>query len=400
MSVPNERLYFLLQAYLGNAITQEESDELTKLVADPSSEKLISDFMEHHWATMKIDDKLDIDQERVFNRILVSKSSETNKPATKKLRLPIWLNVKYAASILLLLSVGLTIYLSQKNSGTSNLSANASKMSKTAGSIDKRPFLTLSDGSIVPLDSNLATSHAYLGFSNFTNRNGQIVYHNIEGSSSLKATVEMNTVTTPKGGEYQVILADGTKVWLNTASSITYPIAFNTSQRRVKIQGEAYLEVAKNPAVPFIVEANGTEVAVLGTHFNVSAYPDDDFIKTTLVEGAVKVSSKNTSRLLRPGEQGDITRNSGSINVSSVNVADVLAWRNGYFVFKGEDIKSIMRIISRWYDVDIVYQGDLKGRTFSGTLSRFGSMNEMLKTIELTEAVHFDIKERRVTVMP
>ena len=390
-----------MQAYVGNAITQEELDELTKIVADPSSEKLIQEFMERHWMAMKVDDNLKIDHEGVFDRILVDRSSEDAQLVPKKIPLYRWATLRYAASIVVLFAVGLTFYLSRNGSKQMELSEIPNKISKSSlKNIDRRPFLTLSDGTMIPLDSNLTTNGVYQGFSNFINRNGQLVYHHIEGASGSKTVADMNTVTTPKGGEYQVTLVDGTKVWLNTASSITYPVTFNKSQRRVKIQGEAYLEVAKNPSVPFIVEANGTEVVVLGTHFNVSAYPDDNFIKTTLVEGAVKLTSQNASRLLSPGQQGDISRNSGKIKVANVNVADVLAWRNGYFVFKGEDIKSIMRIISRWYDVEIIYQGDLKGRTFSGTLSRFGSMEEMLRTIELTDAVHFDIKERRVIVMP
>lgn len=390
-----------MQAYVGNAITQEELDELTKIVADPSSEKLIQEFMERHWMAMKVDDNLKIDHEGVFDRILVDRSSEDAQLVPEKIRLYRWATLRYAASIVVLFAVGLTFYLSRNGSKQMELSEIPNKISKSSlKNIDRQPFLTLSDGTMIPLDSNLTANSVYQGFSNFTNRNGQLVYHHIEGASGSKIVADMNTVTTPKGGEYQITLVDGTKVWLNTASSITYPVTFNTNQRRVKIQGEAYLEVAKNPSVPFIVEANGIEVVVLGTHFNVSAYPDDNFIKTTLVEGAVKLTSQNASRLLSPGQQGDISRNSGKIKVANVNVADVLAWRNGYFVFKGEDIKSIMRIISRWYDVEIIYQGDLKGRTFSGTLSRFGSMEEMLRTIELTDAVHFDIKERRVIVMP
>lgn len=401
MSVSNERLHFLLHAYLGNVITKEQSNELSELVADPASEKFIRDFMENYWSVMLIDNSISIDQEKVFESILVKRSVKSPDIEPKVLRLGNWRTIKYVASIFLVVSVGLTIYLSRKNSLKGEFAGKAIEMSQNAiGLQKKRTLLTLSDGSVIPLDSNLNGNSAHQGFSNFTNKNGQLVYHAMAGRFSPKAIMEMNTLTTPKGGEYQVTLHDGTKVWLNTASSITFPVVFNTSQRRVKIKGEAYLEVAKNPAMPFIVEANGSEVTVLGTHFNISAYPDDDFVKTTLLEGAVSVKSQKGSELLRPGQQAVMSTKSSLMEVSEVNANEVLAWKNGYFVFKGEDIKSIMRIISRWYDVDIVYKGDLRGRTFSGTISRFGSIDELLRTIELTEAVNFDIKGRKVTVMP
>lgn len=203
---------------------------------------------------------------------------------------------------------------------------------------------------------------------------------------------EILTAATPLGGTYQVILPDGTHVWLNAGSSIRFPVKFTGSHRRVELNGEAYFQVAKNKRRPFIVSNEGQEVEVLGTHFNINSYKDEDAIKTTLLEGAVKVN--NTQ--LRPGQQSVMSQH--TIKVIEANTEEAIAWKNGYFRFDNENIESIMRKISRWYNVSVVYKGDLTEVALNGTISRSKNIGEVLELLELTRLVHFKVEGRRVIV--
>jgi len=193
-------------------------------------------------------------------------------------------------------------------------------------------------------------------------------------------------------------LADGTEVWLNAASSIKFPTAFNGNERRVEVTGEAYFEVAHNAAKPFRVASNGQLVEVLGTHFNVNAYSDEASVKTTLLEGKVKVSATGTNQVqyLTKGEQAALNKN--EFKVSKVNTEAVVAWKNGQFIFDNDDIQHIMRTIARWYNVDIEYKGPVMDDVFCGTISRFNNVSEVLKLLQLTGKVHFTVTNNQITV--
>ncbi|MDR6783981.1 transmembrane sensor [Pedobacter africanus] len=261
-------------------------------------------------------------------------------------------------------------------------------------------ILTLANGSKISLNDaangNLASQS---GITVTKTSDGQLVYQ-VGISAKETRVVEYNTVTTPKGGQYQVNLPDGTKVWLNAASSLTFPVAFAASERQVKLTGEAYFEVAHNKEKPFKVSSDKQNVTVLGTHFNVSAYKDDDEIRTTLLEGKVKVqlSEIDASAVLRPGEQGVLKGR--TFNTRFVNTENEIAWVNNAFVFDNEELGSIMRKIARWYDVEVVCPEELEKMEFSGTGSRSKSIQNALKIMELTESVHFKFEGRRITVMP
>ncbi len=227
---------------------------------------------------------------------------------------------------------------------------------------------------------------------------GKLVYD----ASNKQADVadshsEYNTISTPNGGQYQVVLPDGTHVWLNAASSLKFPVAFIGKERNVELSGEAYFEVAKNKSMPFRVTINQSIVEVLGTHFNIMGYKDEKSTKTTLLEGSVKIISGNEHRLIVPGEQACIN---GGIQIAKVNTAQVIEWKNGNFNFSHENIQSIMRKVSRWYDVSIEYQGAVTREGFVGTVPRSENISEVLNTLELTGIVHFKVIERRVIVMP
>ncbi|WP_412468152.1 FecR family protein [Pedobacter sp. KLB.chiD] len=219
-------------------------------------------------------------------------------------------------------------------------------------------------------------------------------------------TKEME-IKTPNGGTYQVELPDGTKVWLNASSSILLPANFSSNfERRLKLQGEAYFEVAKvNTSVngvqkrkPFIITVNNKSIEVLGTHFNVRAYHSEPSLKATLLEGSVRVVDGNTAKKIIPGEQA--TAVNGLININKVDVEDVIAWKNGNFQFTNEGIERIMEDIARWYNVEVVYSGPVTKESFGGAISRSKPLQDVLSSLEETGGVHFKIEGRRVIVMP
>ncbi|WP_240916558.1 FecR family protein [Pedobacter sp. HDW13] len=197
------------------------------------------------------------------------------------------------------------------------------------------------------------------------------------------------------------MLDDGTTVWLNAASSLRYPLHFNGNERRVELTGEGYFEVAHLKTKPFIVVTGKQEVEVLGTHFNINAYPDEEDVKTTLLEGSVKVKSlqdKSQSKYLKPGEQSVLNNNNWL--VKQVDAATQVDWKNGRFIFKDEELKSVMRKLARWYDIEVDYTQPVENLNFSGKISRSKTLKDVLRILTRTNDVTFKVKERRVTVMP
>ncbi|HEY5772023.1 MAG TPA: FecR domain-containing protein, partial [Chitinophagaceae bacterium] len=225
-----------------------------------------------------------------------------------------------------------------------------------------KAVLTLSNRSDINLESVSNGTIVTEGDTKISKLNdGQLVYNTLEEKPTQ---VLYNTVTTPRGGQYQLLLADGSKVWLNSASSIRFPVFFTGDARRVEVSGEAYFEVAKDASMPFKVDVDGkNEIEVLGTHFNINSYADENSIKTTLLEGSVKVTSLKTgeSKLITPGQQGQLNTN-GQIEINKADIDKVMAWKNGYFNFDGADTKTVMQFVSRWYDVDVLYEGEIPQR--------------------------------------
>ncbi|HEY6900894.1 MAG TPA: FecR domain-containing protein, partial [Puia sp.] len=194
---------------------------------------------------------------------------------------------------------------------------------------------------------------------------------------------------------HKLVLSDGTQVWLNAQTTLTYPVSFTGKERVVKLTGEAYFEVAHDGTKPFKVVSNGQEVQVLGTSFDIKAYADEPVVQTTLLTGSVKLSASNNYVLLKPGQQA-VLENNKDFSVNEVEPSESIAWKNGYFLFKNEGIESVMRTIARWYNVDVSYEGDVKKRRLGGTVSRYQNLDDLLKTIELTKSVKFKIEGRKV----
>lgn len=252
-----------------------------------------------------------------------------------------------------------------------------------------KAILTLGDGSTIVLDSARTGSLARQGNSQVLKTgDGQLKY---APNSNAVSVVAYNVLSTPRGGQYKLTLQDGTDVWLNAGSSIRYPTTFSGKERRVEITGEAYFEIAKNAAMPFRVAVNGSaqndnglEIEVLGTQFNVNAYKDEPGLKTTLVEGSVRLVRGRSTSVLKPYQQALVSADGGFKTMSLTDVDQVIAWKNGAFEFDDADISTVMRQISRWYDVEVVYEGKVPADHFSGRFSRNTSLAGVLKILNIS----------------
>ncbi|PUZ26929.1 FecR family protein [Chitinophaga costaii] len=306
--------------------------------------------------------------------------------------LKIWPRLAVAASLLICLGIAAYIF-----STKSTISVVKTTQLPDIAPGGNKAILTLSNGRQINLYGAKNGELALEGQTSIhKTADGNVTYRPATGQASAIDIVEYNTMSAPIGGQYQLILADGTKAWLNAASSIKYPTAFPGKERKVEVTGEVYFEVAHNAAKPFIVVANEQVVEVLGTHFNINAYPDEANVKTTLLEGSVKIVAGKNSVVIKPGQQS--TTRSGRITVGPADLDEAVAWKNGYFQFKDEKIASIMRKLSRWYNIDVQYEGKVSEEGFNGAISRFKNISQVLKMLEKTKVVHFKIEGRRVTI--
>ncbi|WP_158800072.1 FecR family protein [Pedobacter sp. L105] len=375
--------YFLtiLKKYRQGNATREEIKFLeTYYDLFEVNEDLINEINEEVYITLKDQIKKSID---------INIQSQSRQTRIKKL-MPVWL--KYSAAALVLIVFSLSGYFILHSSEKHNLSA------RNILPGGNKAVLTLSNGKKIILDNAARGQIATQSGINITKTaSGQITY-TLTADNNKNADRVNNTISTPKGGQYQVILPDGTRVWLNAASSLSYPASFHGDERMVKLNGEAYFEVTKNKKMPFKVQSGLQVIEVLGTHFNVNAYTDENDIKTTLLEGSVKVSSGNRTGLLIPGQQSLVNRKDpGNILTRMVNTEKETAWKNGVFSFAGDDLKSIMRQVSRWYDVNVIYTGPLTDEKYFGEISRKSNLSDVIKILELNN-LHFEIDGKTIKI--
>ncbi len=312
-------------------------------------------------------------------------------------------NVRYwlaAASVLLFLAAGISLWLYKDQQKNQDKIAQAKSIQTKITPGRNRAILTLANGKKLDLDGTQTGMISREGASIVRKTaDGKLAYGSNADTPDKNAVI-YNTIETPRGGQYELTLGDGTVVWLNAGSSLKYPTTFRGKDRTVELTGEAYFQVAKNKDKPFNVALNGMKVEVLGTHFNVMAYDDEHAIETTLLEGSVKLTKNGNSTMLVPNQQGVLSKGAQNFNVRTVNTENVIAWKNGFFKFDDENIETIMRRVARWYDVDISYKGNLTRQNFGGMVPRFEHISKLLTTLELTGTVHFKIDGRRITVMP
>ncbi|MGY3054222.1 transmembrane sensor [Pedobacter sp. UYEF25] len=395
----------LLHQYLNNTIGREDCVELLsyfKKIDDDKIDSLIElssfnlsegpEFGEMQSSDLLNKIKVDPRFERALTVNVVSLQT------TPKFYQRNW--VKIAAAAMLLLTSSLLFLQREKiftDKGDVLLAIKKKKEVILPGS--RKAILTMTNGHSIALNEVARGVLAKTNAGNIVKTNtGEIIYNNLKNFADAKDLV-YNTLSTPKGGEYQLVLPDGTKVWLNSASSITYPTAFTKKERRVKLTGEAYFEVAKNKDIPFYVNVHDTQIRVLGTHFNITAYDDDDETTTTLIEGSVQVTKYNKQSVIKPGQKAVTNKTSDQIVVSHANIEDAVAWKNGYFVFDDNDVSGVMKKIARWYDVTVVYRSDVSNQKFGGTFYRSKSITELLQYLQKIGKVRFTIEGRRIIVM-
>jgi ferric-dicitrate binding protein FerR (iron transport regulator) len=258
-----------------------------------------------------------------------------------------------------------------------------------------RATLIMADGRTIDLDSMTNTTFRQKGV-NINNRPGSLVY-DPAFPSGAGTPVAYNTLNTPRGGQYRLVLSDGTKVWLNAASSLYFPTAFTGADREVRLTGEAYFEVAKNIEKPFRVIAGGMEVKVLGTRFNVNAYADEAAVRTSLLDGSVRILEGSRSGILKPGQQAILDKGKSSMEIANADMDEVMAWKNGLFQFDGADISTIMRQIGRWYDVEVRFAGKASATRFEGKISRKAELKDVLQILELSN-VRFSLEGKTIVV--
>lgn len=295
-------------------------------------------------------------------------------PKAKLITWRTWTSV--AAAVILLLCVG--IYFWHNRPTTSPVVET--KPSPTVAPGRQGAILTLADGRQVTLDSLPNGVVAIQNGSRAAVVDGQLAYH---PGSQTTPNITYNTITTPRGRQYQLILTDGTKVWLNAASRIVFPTAFGEKERKVTIDGEAYFEVARNTAKPFKVNAGSTDVEVLGTSFNINAYKDEHDTRTTLLDGSVKIYGANANVVLKPGQQA-ITDQQLKVE-SDVNTDQVIAWKNGLFYFNSTGIATVMQQLSRWYDIDVRYEGRVPDIRITGKMDKGLNLNEIMEFLTKME---------------
>lgn len=304
----------------------------------------------------------------------------TEKEVTPIKRISYW---KWAAAAVLLIAFTLTfLFINSTNKEQfSGLKAKNNVDSLIVPG-SNQAVLTLANGTNIKLNSK--------DNGTLSNEEGVIITKNEDGLLTYKVTdkalASINTITTPKGGQYQLILSDGTKVWLNADTRITFPTKFDGAERSVNVIGEAYFEVAKNKFKPFKVHTQNQTIEVLGTHFNVNSYSEDEIAKTTLLEGSVKVSllRGEAGKVLKPGQAVQLSKSSNNLSVIVVDTETAVAWKNGYFRFENTDMRSLMSQVARWYNVDVEYKGELTKDLFSGKLKRSDNIQEILRILELS----------------
>ena len=374
----------LLEKYLSGNASPEERAKVEQWYASFEEKK----------AAMGEGDDLNAIREKMYRKIADELNlQEPVIPFYRKL------NFRLTAAAILILLIGSYFIFStqQKTHTISSATAKTLLKNDITPPASNKATLILADGKTIELDSSANGTLAVQGKINIVKQNdGLITYTGKPGDK-----ISYNTLTVPRGSKpMKLLLADGSEVWLNVASSVTYPTAFVGGERRVEVTGEVYFEVAKNKEMPFIVKKlnDDVEVKVLGTHFNVNTYEDEQDIKITLLEGAVNVSKGNTGALLKPGEQARVSRADKISIMSNEDIEEVMAWKNGRFYFDGADIKTIMRQVEKWYNVDIAYEATIP-YSFVAKISRNVNVSDLFKILELTDLVHFRIEGNKITVM-
>ncbi|MDE1192756.1 MAG: FecR family protein [Arachidicoccus sp.] len=380
----DEQIKNVLDRYFSNTCSNEEREAIENWYNKNVDDTQLEAKSENDEIRMRIKAKLD--EMLGFDNISV-------KTPTK-----IKFRFSAAAAIILLISAGIAVYYWKEKSIKKQIIAETANISKDILPGGNKAILTLADGSEVVLDSVQKGQVFNQGQSNIIKSDdGLLIYQNNKNDN---VSARYNTLSTPRSGQYRLVLPDGTKVWLNAASSIRYPVAFAGKERVVEVTGEAYFEVIHIENMPFRVKTGRNVIEDIGTHFNINAYEDEPSTKVSLLEGKVKINTDKTEgTVLIPGQQGQIN-STGNIKIEvDKNIGASIAWKNGYFDFEdGENLQGIMRQISRWYDVNVEYEGGISDMHFGGKITRDCNLSEVLKILSFSN-IHYRIENKNLIIM-
>jgi transmembrane sensor len=403
-----DRLFYLLKQYTGNKASQEEVKELFSALQSKEGEEALKNMIIREGLSadpllmvnnpMPSGEEWDSMQEEIMSLV----RADRKMAAVRGLRR--WPIMRVAALVAVCAGIGVTVLIRNRRRATPMPVAMRAHNTDIAPG-GNRAVLTLADGSTIVLDSAHSGTLAQQGSVKVIKLNtGALEY---KGKEAAAGNVLYNTISTPNGGQYQIVLPDGSKVWLNATSLLRYPTAFDGKERVVELKGEGYFEIAKNAAQPFRVhveggaDGKGVDVRVLGTDFDVMAYKNEGHVNTTLVSGKVQVAAaEGMAMSLEPGRQAVVDDSTREMRVGEANIDQVVAWKNGLFRFRETGIRELMRQVERWYNVEVVYETNGKDQDFTGIVSRNEPVSVLLHTLELTGTVHFRIDGRKIIVLP
>jgi ferric-dicitrate binding protein FerR (iron transport regulator) len=388
-----KRLEKLFELYYKGAATAADTEELMLLLKDLPDNEVMA-MLSNAWNRQDKNETFfgpDL-REKLLSKLHLDEElhGEVFSIETRRKSWPL----KFAAAAAIVLALSMTIFLltRKERQDVVQKTEKSFPLNDVSPGGDKA-VLTLADGRKIILDTASNGALAQQEGTKVIKLDGQLTY-NIAGNSTQ---ILYNTITTPRGGQFQLELADGSKVWLNAASSLRYPTTFTGKQRTVELTGEGYFEVAHNPAMPFHVKAGEMNVQVLGTHFNINSYEDEPLIRTTLIEGEVNVSKKEKAIKLSPGQQA-VFDNTGELTLNkNVNTDEIIAWKEGYMHFENADLKTILRQVARWYDIEIVYEGFNSNQTFFVILKRSNSLRKLLESLQ-DNNIRYTIEGKKLIV--
>lgn len=378
------RIQYLLDRYVNRSCTREELEELFVYFRGEQHNETVHGLID---ALPPATTAPDIDYDHVYSQLIQPR------------RRILMFRRLAAAAVVLLVAGAAYWFLSRPAKPVLQPNLAAATMEKITPGGNKAT-LTLADGSVVTLDS-AGNQTIQQGNQSIRQQNGQLLYTD-QGNNN---TVHYNKLSTPRGGQFQVVLPDGTKVWLNSATTLRYPTAFTGTQRVVELEGQGYFEVAPNASHPFLVRVpsshkDSMEVQVLGTGFDVMAYADEATVNTTLITGSVRVKEGKTIQTLQPGQQAVMNNEDHAITVRAADIKKVTAWKNGVFVFNNTALPAILREVARWYDVDIVYAATPSTELYGGGISRNLQLSSVLRLLEASGYNHLKLEGRKVIVLP
>jgi transmembrane sensor len=392
MESNNDRLNYLITQYLNKECTADEFAELFTYIGNQAYEEVLQVRMRDDLKSLKPGaDVHQVDWDSIYNNVI--SSTDNNKVRNMFSR-----RLALAAAVTLLCTIGAGLWaLRQKQPVAQQMAATKQKLDVKPGT--DKAILKLADGREIILNNTAKGILTHEGQTAIKQQaNGVIAYEAGANAQQQGSQTATNTLSIPSGGQYMLILPDNSKVWLNSNSSLTYATAFNRAERVVELIGEGYFEIAKDARHPFIVHSGRSSVRVLGTHFNISAYPDEKLNEVTLSEGSVMLTVGKQSAKIKPGQQASFNHHDDMIALREVDVDEAIDWKNGYFQFDNASMERVMNKIKHWYNIEIEYQGNQPAVKFTGMISRNNNLSKILDLLQSTGGVNFEIGNKKVIV--